>query len=238
MDCPEGLSRVKGEDMPPITGEWEQALRPEFRKPYYRKLFQTVTNAYRTERVFPPADEIFNAFHLTPLSKVKVVILGQDPYHEEGQAEGLCFSVKPGVEIPPSLVNIYQELHDDLGCRIPNNGSLVKWAKQGVLLLNTVLTVRAHRANSHRGIGWEEFTDAAISAVAAEDRPIVFLLWGRPAQQKEYMIKNPKHLVLKAPHPSPLSAYRGFFGCRHFSKTNAYLEKNGLEPVDWQIEDI
>ena len=224
--------------MPPITGEWAGALSSEFRKPYYRKLFETVGRAYRTDKVYPPADEIFNAFHLTPLSKVKVVILGQDPYHEEGQAEGLCFSVKPGVEIPPSLVNIYQELHDDLGCRIPNNGSLVKWARQGVLLLNTVLTVRAHRANSHRGIGWEEFTDAAIRAAAAQDRPMVYILWGRPAQQKEPMITNPKHLVLKAPHPSPLSAYRGFFGSRPFSKTNRYLEANGLEPIDWQIEDV
>lgn len=224
--------------MPPITGEWAEALRSEFRKPYYKKLFETVGHAYRTEKVYPPADEIFNAFHLTPLSKVKVVILGQDPYHEEGQAQGLCFSVKPGVEIPPSLVNIYQELHDDLGCRIPNNGSLVKWAEQGVLLLNTVLTVRAHRANSHRGIGWEEFTDAAIRAAAAQDRPMVYILWGRPAQQKESMITNPKHLVLKAPHPSPLSAYRGFFGSRPFSKTNRYLEANGLEPIDWQIEDV
>ena len=166
------------------------------------------------------------------------MILGQDPYHGDGQAEGLSFSVKPGVDIPPSLVNIYKELQDDLGCRIPNNGYLVKWAKQGVLMLNTVLTVRAHQANSHRGIGWEQFTDAVIRAVDAQDRPIVFLLWGRPAQMKKSMLHNPKHLILEAPHPSPLSAYRGFFGCKHFSQTNAFLEKNGLAPIDWQIEDV
>ena len=169
---------------------------------------------------------------------MKVVILGQDPYHEPGQAHGLSFSVKPGIEIPPSLVNIYQELHDDLGCYIPDNGYLVKWAKQGVMMLNTVLTVRAHQANSHRNIGWEEFTDAAIRVLADQDRPMVFILWGRPAQRKAEMIYNPKHLVLKSPHPSPLSAYRGFFGSRPFSKTNRYLEENGIEPIDWQIENI
>jgi uracil-DNA glycosylase len=166
-----------------------------------------------------------------------VVILGQDPYHEEGQAHGLSFSVKPGVAIPPSLVNIYQELKDDLGCYVPDNGYLEKWARQGVMLLNTVLTVRAHEANSHKNIGWEEFTDAAIRALANQDRPMVFILWGRPAQKKESMITNPKHLVLKSPHPSPLSAYRGFFGSRPFSKANQYLEANGIAPVDWQIEN-
>ncbi|MBP3610116.1 MAG: uracil-DNA glycosylase, partial [Lachnospiraceae bacterium] len=179
-----------------------------------------------------------NAFHFTPLSEVKVVILGQDPYHNIGQAHGLCFSVKPEVEIPPSLVNIYKELQEDLGCRIPNNGYLVKWAEQGVLLLNTVLTVRAHQANSHQGRGWEQFTDAVIRAVNEKEEPVVFLLWGRPAQMKKNMLTNPKHLILEAPHPSPLSAYRGFFGCRHFSRTNEFLQANGLEPVDWQIEDI
>ena len=172
------------------------------------------------------------------LKDVKVVILGQDPYHNNGQAHGLSFSVKPGVDIPPSLVNIYKELHDDLGCYIPNNGYLVKWAEQGVLLLNTVLTVRAHQANSHRGIGWEEFTDAAIRVLNAQDRPIVFLLWGRPAQNKKPMLTNPNHLILEAPHPSPLSAYRGFFGCRHFSQTNEFLQFHELEPIDWQIENI
>ena len=193
---------------------------------------------YRTHRVFPPSDDIFRAFELTPLKDVKVVILGQDPYHGEGQAHGLCFSVRPRVDIPPSLVNIYKELHDDLGCSIPNNGYLVKWAKQGVLLLNTVLTVRAHEAFSHRNIGWEEFTDAAIRAVDRQDRPIVFILWGRPAQAKKAMLHNPKHLILESPHPSPLSASRGFFGSRPFSKTNAFLTENGLEPIDWQIENM
>ena len=166
------------------------------------------------------------------------MILGQDPYHNEGQAHGLCFSVKPGVQAPPSLENIYKELHDDLGCEIPNNGYLVKWAKQGVLMLNTVLTVRAHQANSHQGQGWEQFTDAIIHAVNAQDRPIVSMLWGRPAQSKSSMLKNPNHLVLKAPHPSPLSAYRGFFGCKHFSQANEFLASHGVEPIDWQIENI
>lgn len=224
--------------MPPITNDWAESLSAEFRKPYYRELYKKVLEEYRTRKVFPAPDDIFNALHLTPLSQVKVVILGQDPYHNDGQAHGLCFSVKPDVEIPPSLINIYQELHDDLGCRIPNNGYLVKWAKQGVLLLNTVLTVRAHQANSHRGIGWEQFTDAIIEAVDRQDRPVVFLLWGRPAQMKKSMLHNPKHLILEAPHPSPLSAYRGFFGCRHFSQANAFLERNGILPIDWQIEDI
>ncbi len=224
--------------MPPITNDWAKPLSAEFKKPYYRELYNKVLDEYRTRRIYPAADDIFNAFHLTPLSQVKVVILGQDPYHGDGQAHGLCFSVKPDVEIPPSLENIYQELHDDLGCYIPNNGYLVKWAEEGVLLLNTVLTVRAHQANSHRGIGWEEFTDAVIRAVDKEDRPIVFMLWGRPAQMKKSMLHNPKHLILEAPHPSPLSAYRGFFGCKHFSQANAFLEANGIEPIDWQIEDI
>lgn len=224
--------------MPPITNDWQQPLEVEFKKPYYKDLYKKVLEEYRSRQIFPNPDDIFNAFHLTPLKDVKVVILGQDPYHNDGQAHGLCFSVKPDVEVPPSLVNIYKELQDDLGCRIPNNGYLVKWAKQGVLMLNTVLTVRAHQANSHRGIGWEQFTDAVIRAVDAQDRPIVFLLWGRPAQMKKSMLHNPKHLILEAPHPSPLSAYRGFFGCRHFSQTNAFLEKNGLAPIDWQIEDV
>ena len=224
--------------MAPLAGEWLEALKGEFRKPYYRALFQKVGEEYQTRKIFPPADDIFNSFHFTPLSQVRVVILGQDPYHNDGQAHGLCLSVKREVEIPPSLVNIYQELHDDLGCYIPNNGYLEKWARQGVMMLNTVLTVRAHQANSHRGIGWEEFTDAAIRVIAEQDRPIVFLLWGRPAQTKKSMIYNPKHLVLEAPHPSPLSAYRGFFGSRPFSKTNDFLTANGLTPIDWQIENV
>ena len=224
--------------MPPLSGSWANALKGEFSKDYYKKLFQTVGAEYKTHTIYPPADDIFNAFHFTPLEQVKVVILGQDPYHEPGQAHGLCFSVKPEVDIPPSLVNIYKELEDDLGCYIPNNGYLKKWADQGVLLLNTVLTVRAHQANSHQGRGWEEFTDAIIRAVNEQDRPIVYLLWGRPAQMKKSMLNNPKHLILTAPHPSPLSAYRGFFGCKHFSQTNEFLKKNGVEPIDWQIENI
>ncbi|MCI9336417.1 MAG: uracil-DNA glycosylase [Lachnospiraceae bacterium] len=221
-----------------IENDWVAELGTEFNKPYYKNLYEFVKNEYNTTQVFPPADDIFNAFHLTPLSKVKVVIIGQDPYHDVGQAHGLCFSVKPEVKIPPSLVNIYRELRDDLGCYVPNNGYLVKWADQGILMLNTVLTVRAHQANSHRGKGWEEFTDAAIRALNKQDRPIVFILWGRPAQTKEKMLDNPKHLILKAAHPSPLSANNGFFGSRPFSQTNRFLEENGLEPIDWQIENV
>ncbi len=221
-----------------ITGEWAKALKPEFGKPYYAELYKTVGEEYRTKQIFPPAKDIFNAFQFAPLDEVKVVILGQDPYHGEGQANGLAFSVHPGIKVPPSLVNIYAELHDDLGCDIPDNGDLTKWAKQGVMLLNTVLTVRAHQANSHRGIGWETFTDAAIRVLADQDRPLVFILWGTPARKKKALIQNPKHLVLESPHPSPLSAYHGFFGSRPFSKTNAYLEQNGLTPVDWQIPSI
>ena len=196
-----------------IDNDWLVPLKKEFSKPYYKDLFEFVKNEYSTTVVYPPADDIFNAFHFTPLKDVKVLLLGQDPYHNVHQAHGLSFSVLPGNDIPPSLKNIYQELHDDLGCYIPNNGYLKKWADQGVLLLNTVLTVRAHQANSHQGKGWEQFTDAVIEAVNAQDRPI-------------------------APHPSPLSAYRGFFGCKHFSKANEFLKANGVEPIDWQIENI
>lgn len=224
--------------MPPISGSWEKALKGEFSKDYYKKMFVKIQEEYQTRTIYPPADDIFNAFHFTPLEEVKVVILGQDPYHEPGQAHGLCFSVKPQVPIPPSLVNIYKELEDDLGCYIPNNGYLEKWARQGVLMLNTVLTVRAHQANSHKDLGWEQFTDAAIRVLAEQDRPMVFVLWGKPAQRKKEMIHNPKHLILESPHPSPLSAYRGFFGSRPFSRINAYLEQNGLKPIDWQIENI
>ena len=220
--------------MAPISNDWLEPLKPEFRKPYYAKLYKTVMDEYHTRRIYPPADDIFNAFHFTPLKDVKVLLLGQDPYHNENQAHGLSFSVLPSQhDIPPSLQNIYKELHEDCGCYIPNNGYLKKWADQGVLLLNTVLTVRAHQANSHRGIGWEQFTDAAIRILDQEDRPIVFLLWGRPAQMKASMLHNPKHLILEAPHPSPLSAYRGFFGCKHFSKANAYFRSKGLAEIEW-----
>ena len=221
-----------------ISNDWLEVVGDEFHKPYYSGLYRFIQEEYSTHVVYPPADDIFNAFHFTPLKDVKVLILGQDPYHEEGQAHGLAFSVLTGQEIPPSLVNIYQELHDDLGCRIPDNGYLKKWADQGVLLLNTVLTVRAHQANSHQGKGWEKFTDAIIQAVNTQDRPIVCMLWGRPAQSKKPMLTNPKHLILEAPHPSPLSAYRGFFGCKHFGQCNEYLVNNGLQPIDWQIENM
>ena len=220
--------------MAALSGDWQNALKDEFKKDYYKKLFVKVKEEYGSQTIFPPANDIFNAFHYTPLNEVKVVIFGQDPYHNVGQAHGLCFSVQPGIEIPPSLVNIYKEMQDDLGCEIPNHGHLTSWAKQGVLMLNTVLTVRAHQANSHRGIGWEEFTDAAIRVLNEQDRPIVIILWGRPAQMKRSMLTNPKHLILEAPHPSPLSAYRGFFGSKPFSKTNAFLRANGVEEIDWE----
>lgn len=224
--------------MTAIDNDWLELIKPEFSKPYYKDLYDFVKDEYNKTVIYPPAEDIFNALHLTPLKDVKVLILGQDPYHEPNQAHGLCFSVLPGNDAPPSLQNIYKELNSDLGCYIPNNGYLKKWADQGVLLLNTVLTVRAHQANSHQNKGWELFTDAIISAVNAQDRPIVYMLWGSPAQRKSAMLNNPKHLVLKAPHPSPLSAYRGFFGCKHFSKANEFLAGNGIEPIDWQIENI
>lgn len=224
-----------------LTGDWLEAVSDEFHKDYYKELYAFVREEYRTTTVYPPAEDIFNALHLTPLSEVKVVILGQDPYINEHEAHGLCFSVMPDVmpkDIPPSLKNIYQELHDDLGCYIPDNGYLEKWARQGVLLLNTVLTVRAHQSASHQGKGWEKFTDAIISAVNDVDCPVVFMLWGSHARSKKAMLNNPAHLYLEAPHPSPLSAYRGFFGCRHFSRCNEFLEAHGAKPIDWQIENI
>lgn len=222
-----------------ITNDWLEVIQDEFEKPYYRTLYQFVVDEYKNHRIFPPSEDIFNAMHFTPLSEVKAVILGQDPYHNENQAHGLSFSVPVSQkEIPPSLQNIYKELKDDLGCYIPNNGYLEKWAKQGVLLLNTVLTVRAHQAFSHQNRGWEEFTDAVIRGVETQDRPVVYLLWGAPAKKKAVMIHNKNHLVLTAAHPSPLSAYRGFFGCRHFSRANDFLVKNGCSPIDWQIENI
>lgn len=222
-----------------IENDWKDAIQNEFHKPYYRKLYEFMKEEYSRAVIYPPADDIFNAFHFTPLSQVKVLLLGQDPYHNVNQAHGLSFSVLPSQrEIPPSLQNIYKELQDDCGCYIPNHGYLKKWADQGVLLLNTVLTVRAHQANSHQGQGWEQFTDAVIEAVNAQDRPIVYLLFGKPAQTKKKMLTNSKHLVIEAPHPSPLSAYRGFFGCKAFSRTNEFLKANGIRPIDWQIENI
>ena len=227
--------------MPAIDNDWLPVLKEEFGKPYYKELYLFLKQEYTTRVIYPPSNDIFNAMHYTPYGQVKVVILGQDPYHNVNQAHGLCFSVNKEIEekdIPPSLKNIYKELHDELGLYIPNNGYLEKWARQGVLLLNTVLTVRAHTPMSHRGKGWEQFTDAIISKVNEIDRPIVFLLWGRPAGEKAAMLNNPRHLVLKAPHPSPLSASRGFFGCGHFKKCNEFLEANGVKAIDWQIEQV
>ena len=225
--------------MAAIDNDWLPYLEQEFKKEYYRDLYKFVKDEYSRYVIYPPSDDIFNALHFTPLSKVKVVILGQDPYHEENQAHGLSFSVPESQhKLPPSLQNIYKELHDELGCYIPNNGYLKKWADQGVLMLNTVLTVRAHEAFSHKDHGWEQFTDAIITAVNSQDRPIVYLLWGSPSQRKASMLTNPRHLVLKAAHPSPLSVYRGFWGCGHFKTCNDFLEKNGETPIDWQIENI
>ena len=224
--------------MPALEGDWLKAVGGEFRKPYYKELYDFVKNEYESRVIYPPSGEIFSALHLTPLKKVKVVILGQDPYHEEGQAHGLSFSVPKGQAIPPSLRNIYKELQSDLGCYIPNNGYLKKWADEGVLLLNSVLTVRSGAAASHQNKGWETFTDRIIKAVNDEDRPVVYMLWGRYARAKKAILDNEKQLILEAAHPSPLSANNGFFGCRHFSKCNAFLEENGLEAIDWQIENI
>jgi len=229
---------VKGIVLAALTNGWAKALAEEFNKDYYKELYYFIKKEYTEHVVYPESKNIFAALELTDIDDVRVVILGQDPYHEPGQAHGLCFSVQPGVKAPPSLDNIYKELHDDLGCYIPNNGYLIKWAKQGVLLLNTVMTVRAHEANSHKGHGWETFTDAIISKVNEKDTPVVFILWGSPAQKKIPMLTNPKHLILKAPHPSPLSSYRGFFGSKPFSQTNEFLAKNGMKPIDWQIDNI
>lgn len=219
-----------------LKNDWKEALDPEFQKPYYKELRNFLIQEYQTRQIFPPMHDIFNALHYTPLSRVRVMILGQDPYHDVNQAHGLCFSVLPGQQPPPSLQNIYKELHDDLGCPIPNHGYLKKWADQGVLLLNTVLTVRAHQANSHQNKGWEQFTDAVIETVNRQQRPVVYFLWGKPAQSKRPMLTNPSHLILQAPHPSPLSAYRGFFGSQPFSRANDFLEKNGVGSIDWCIE--
>ncbi|MDF2821927.1 MAG: Uracil-DNA glycosylase [Clostridiales bacterium] len=224
--------------MSAISNDWLDALSPEFKKPYYKDLFLKITDEYAHNDVFPVQDDIFNAYHHTPLSEVKVVILGQDPYHDFNQSHGLCFSVKPGIKVPPSLVNIYKELNRDLDCYIPNNGYLEKWANQGVLLLNTVLTVRAHSPQSHAGIGWENFTDSTLKILNEQDSPIIFMLWGKPAQLKKRLLNNPKHLILESSHPSPLSVYRGFEGCRHFSRANIFLISKGIKPIDWQIENI
>lgn len=211
-------------------------LDPEFEKEYYKQLHNFLAQEYRSRTIYPDMYEIFSTLQCTAYSDVKVVILGQDPYHGPGQAHGFSFSVKPGIDIPPSLQNIYKELASDLGCYIPKTGYLKKWADQGVLMLNAVLTVRAGQANSHKGMGWEVFTDRVIELLNEREKPVVFLLWGRNARNKKALITNPNHLVLEAAHPSPLSAYNGFFGCRHFSKANDFLQSHGMTPVDWQIE--
>jgi uracil-DNA glycosylase len=216
-----------------IEESWKARLAPEFEKEYFVNLVQFVKEEYRTHTVFPRAKNIFNAFDQCPFDKVKVVIIGQDPYHGPGQAHGLCFSVLDGVAFPPSLVNIFKEIHDDLGASLPKTGNLERWAIQGVLLLNATLTVRAHQAGSHQNKGWEVFTDAAIRKLANEREQIVYLLWGSYAQKKGEVIDRTNNLILEAPHPSPLSATRGFFRCRHFSKTNDYLNELGKEPVHW-----
>ena len=216
-----------------IDESWRQVLQPEFDKPYFELLTDFVRQAYRTTQCFPPAGQIFRAFDLCPFDKVRVVIIGQDPYHDMNQAHGLCFSVQDGVRIPPSLENIYKELNRDLGKPIPTSGNLTHWAEQGVLLLNATLTVEAHRAGSHQRKGWEELTDAAIMALNEKREKIVFMLWGSYAQRKGQYIDRHKHLVLTAVHPSPLSAYRGFIGCGHFSQANNYLQQHGLPPIVW-----
>lgn len=219
-----------------IGNDWDKILFPLINSDLYSSIREFLKKEYSTHVIYPPMHDIFNAFKYTPYSEVKVVILGQDPYHGEGQAHGLCFSVQEGVTPPPSLVNIYKELHNDLGINIPNGGCLTKWAKQGVMLLNTTLTVRASQANSHSKCGWQEFTDEVIKILAKREKPMVFLLWGANARSKKKFIDTKKHLVLESVHPSPLSAYNGFFGCKHFSKTNEFLKKHGQTPIDWTLD--
>lgn len=216
-----------------IEQSWKEALSPQFDAPYFEALADFTRRAYATGTVYPPGREIFAAFDACPFNEVKVVILGQDPYHGPGQANGLCFSVSPGVKIPPSLQNIFKEVHDDTGAPIPDNGDLTRWATQGVLLLNNTLTVEAHRAGSHQGHGWETFTDAAVKALSDNRTGLVFMLWGSPAIRKGAVIDRSKHMVLTSPHPSPLSAYRGFFGNHHFSQANAFLVRQGKTPIQW-----
>lgn len=220
-----------------IGNDWDNLLKDEWSKPYYKNLRKFLIDEYKNYRVYPDMYDIFNALKYVDYNDVKVVILGQDPYHGRGQAHGFSFSVQRNVAIPPSLQNIYKELHDDLGCYIPDNGNLIKWAKQGVLLLNTVLTVREKTPNSHRGRGWEILTDRVIDLLNERENPMVFILWGSNAKSKEKLITNPNHLILKSVHPSPLSAYRGFFGSKVFSKTNEFLKKNNMNEIDWQIEN-
>lgn len=222
-----------------LKNDWQEILSSEYGKPYYIELQEFVDEQYNIATVYPPKEEVMSAFYTIAYQNVKVVILGQDPYHGPGQAHGMCFSVKQGVPHPPSLRNIFKELQQDIGCPIPNEGYLMKWATQGVFLLNTVLTVRQGEANSHKGKGWEQFTDAVIEKLAERQEPIVFVLWGKPAQTKKAIIeaKGTHHFILQAPHPSPLSAHRGFFGSKPFSKINAKLEEWGKQPINWKLED-
>jgi uracil-DNA glycosylase len=222
----------------PIPESWLPVLEAETTKPYYQQLYQFIGAERHKYKVYPAGQDVFNALRYTPFERVRVVIIGQDPYHDENQAHGLAFSVRPGVAAPPSLLNIFKELQADVEFRTPNNGCLIPWAEQGVLLLNAVLTVRAHQANSHQGKGWEQLTDAVLHAVNASPARVIFLLWGSYAQRKAEWIDTGRHLVLKAPHPSPLSASRGFFGCKHFSKTNAALAAAGQPPIDWQLPNL
>ncbi len=221
-----------------LHNDWAPILEGEFQKPYYFRLRQFLIEEYRTQAVYPDQYDIYAALHLTPYSDTKVVILGQDPYHGPGQAHGLSFSVKPGVSAPPSLQNIFKELHADVGSSIPNHGHLVHWAKQGVLLLNNVLTVRSNTPNSHKDKGWEVFTDQVISVLNRREQPVVFILWGSQAQKKRHLISADRHLMIESPHPSPLSAHRGFFGSRPFSRTNRFLQTIGSEEIDWQIPNL
>jgi uracil-DNA glycosylase len=225
-------------DVPTLLPDWLEALGPEFQKPYWAKLQQFVAEERATHTVFPPAPDVFSALMLASYRDANVFLLGQDPYHDHGQAHGLCFSVRTGITVPPSLVNIYKELRDDLGCRIPNNGYLVPWAQQGVLMLNAVLTVRAHSANSHKGKGWETFTDAVLKAVNDRPDPVVFVLWGGYAQRKLPLIDTSRHTIVQSVHPSPLSARNGFFGSKPFSQINAALRAVGKPEIDWQIPDL
>ena len=220
---------------PEELGAWQALLQEEFEKPYWRTLAERVDAAYTASTVYPPREELFAAFRMTPPEAVRVVILGQDPYHGPGQAHGLCFSVQPGVQPPPSLQNIFKELQSDLGIVPPKDGTLTKWAERGVLMLNTTLTVRRGQANSHKNLGWTTFTDHIIEKLNEHEQPIVFLLWGGNARSKKKLITAPQHLVLESVHPSPLSAYNGFFGCKHFSKCNAFLEAHGIDPIDWDL---
>lgn len=224
--------------MIPFGNSWDEILKDEFNEPYYLKLREFLKSEYSLKSIFPDMYDIYNAFRYTDYNDVKVVILGQDPYHGEGEAHGLAFSVKPGIAIPPSLRNIYKELRDSLGCYIPNNGYLEKWARQGVLLLNTALTVVKDNPNSHRGIGWELFTDKVIKLLNTREKPVIFLLWGSNAKSKSMLIDQSRHYVFMSVHPSPLSASRGFFGCNHFKLVNEKLSELGQSPIDWQIENI